>query len=664
MAIAYQSRFFDSFRELKLDSRLHHMFSEVGIIKVTATRETGTAAIYMVSSRFIKRRDIEKVEKALDEQIFDKSLYRPVIFMRFDTGSDTSFENTFNEYMDILGEEIREHNALDFVTFCNERFTLTDGNTLQITCEDKPVAHKRSTEMGRYIEALMKNRFNRSVRVIFKYIKPKDDKETKDEYEFYQNPKRPIQTEPLPDKTFVESADETDDQHEVRISLSGVSEDEGDRPDEVKAPDSANNKTAALDKRSDKKGKKNKKRKAPEPGLIYGRTVEGDVVPIAELFDGIGKVVINGMVTASELISTRKEGLSILVFAVTDFTDTIKCKIFLHDEEYQEYSLGDFISKGNFIKVRGRIAFDEFDHEIRILDIEGIKESDDFRTVRIDTADVKRVELHAHTQMSDKDATTRVEELVGTAARWGHPAIAITDHGVVQAFADAEHALDKAGDDFKVIYGCEMYLVDDSDDTVVNEKGQSLDSSYVVFDLETTGFSPSRCQIIEIGAVKVVGGEITERFSTFVDPHMPIPHRIKNLTQITDEMVEGAPDIKEVLPEFLRFCEGSILVAHNASFDHGFIRAKASDMGIMTEFSVVDTVGIARVLFPDMGKSTLDAVAKRMKVSLLNHHRAVEDAEATAQIFVKMIGMLKSQGIDELHSLYLRTHHAPEIIRK
>ncbi|MEE3467464.1 MAG: PolC-type DNA polymerase III, partial [Eubacterium sp.] len=339
-------------------------------------------------------------------------------------------------------------------------------------------------------------------------------------------------------------------------------------------------------------------------------------------------------------------------------------------DEYEEYSLGSFIDKGHFLCVKGKATFDDkFDREVRIMNIEGIKEIDDFRTPRTDNCEYKRVELHAHTQMSDTDAMTETGKLVTRAYKWGHPAVAITDHGVVQSFPDAEHAYkdikkkDKDAD-FKVIYGSEIYLVDDSEETVVNEKGQALTDSYVVFDLETTGFSPTRCRIIEIGAVKVEGGEIVDRFSEFVDPHMPIPPRIRDLTGITDDMVQGAPDINEILPDFMRFCEGCILVAHNAPFDHSFIRAKAADMGCETSYTVVDTVGIARILFPDMARATLDAVAKKMKISLEHHHRAVEDAEATAQIFVKMIPMLAKQGITDLHALYERTHHAPEITKR
>ena len=187
----------------------------------------------------------------------------------------------------------------------------------------------------------------------------------------------------------------------------------------------------------------------------------------------------------------------------------------------------------------------------------------------------------------------------------------------MQSFADADHAI--GSDDFKVIYGCEAYLVDDLDDTVRNSEGQSLQSSFVVFDLETTGFSPTRNRIIEIGAVKVEKGRITDRFSTFVNPEVPIPLRITEVTSIDDSMVKDAPLIETVLPEFLEFCKGCVLVAHNADFDYSFICKKGAEQGLDTRFTVVDTVGIARVLFPHLARYTLDNVAKVLKISLINH---------------------------------------------
>ena len=366
-----------------------------------------------------------------------------------------------------------------------------------------------------------------------------------------------------------------------------------------------------------------------------------------------------------ETLKCRSNGEKYLVtFSVTDYTDTIMCKIFVKVDLAEELSLFEMLAGGNNIRARGEVKEDKYDNGDLSIMVYAMKEIAEFRKGRQDTCKLKRVELHAHTQMSDMDGMTNCAQLVKRAHDWGHPAIAITDHGVVQAFPDAYHTAQNFKDDFKVIYGCEAYLVDDLFDTVLNSKGQSLQGSFVVFDLETTGFSATRNRIIEFGAVKVENGSITDRFSTFVNPQVPIPPRITEVTSITNDMVKDAPTIETVLPEFLEFCKGCVLVAHNSEFDYTFIQKKSKEQNLEAEFTVVDTVGIARVLFPHLAKYTLDNVAKVLKISLVNHHRAVEDAEATAEIFEKLIVMLEKEGITDLDQLYERTHCAPEITKK
>ena len=283
------------------------------------------------------------------------------------------------------------------------------------------------------------------------------------------------------------------------------------------------------------------------------------------------------------------------------------------------------------------MLFDTYSKELSISSIRGIKPGNDTRTLRMDNYEgMKRVELHAHTQMSELDSVMSVGDYVKTAKRWGHNAIAITDHGVVQSFPDADHSL-SSDDDLKVLYGMEAYLVDDLIDTVINDKGQDFDGEFVVFDLETTGIGAKSNQIIEIGAVKVKEKKIVDRFSQFVNPNMPIPYNITQLTSIDDSMVADAPDIDIVLPKFLEFCGDAVMVAHNASFDIGFIKQKARERGIKTDFTVIDTVSMSRALLPELKKYKLDTVAKALGVSLENHHRAVDDAEATAEIFLRLI---------------------------
>ena len=284
----------------------------------------------------------------------------------------------------------------------------------------------------------------------------------------------------------------------------------------------------------------------------------------------------------------------------------------------------------------------------------------------MDTAPEKRVELHCHTKMSDMDGVSEAKDLVKRAHDWGHPAIAITDHGVVQGFTDANHVIEDLDKDdpFKVIYGVEGYLVDDLTKIAENEKGQDLEGTYVVFDIETTGFSAVTDRIIEIGAVKVEDGKITDKFSTFVNPKRPIPFRITELTGITDEMVIGSPDIETILPQFIEFIGDAVLVAHNASFDVGFIEQNCKRQKIEADFTYVDTVALARVLLPALNRFKLDTVAKALNISLENHHRAVDDAGCTAEIFVKFVQMLKERELTTLAKVNEFGDLNPDSIKK
>jgi len=317
---------------------------------------------------------------------------------------------------------------------------------------------------------------------------------------------------------------------------------------------------------------------------------------------------------------------------------------------------------------------DTYERDITIGSVVGIKTISDFTTARMDQTPVKRVELHAHTMMSDMDSVVNTKTLIKRAFKWGHKAIAITDHGVVQSFPEANHTLNpkafaeeseqQRAKDFKIIYGMEAYLVDDLKEVVTGAKEQDIDDPCVVFDIETTGFSPNNDKIIEIGAVKVIAGEIVDKYSTFVNPEVPIPYEIEQLTSINDDMVIAAPKIEEILPQFLSFCKDCILVAHNASFDVGFINKNAERMGIETDFTVIDTVGLSRILLPNLSKYKLNVVAKALNVSLENHHRAVDDAGATAEIFCKLSMMLKEREITKVAEIDRIGKLPTEAIRK
>ena len=309
----------------------------------------------------------------------------------------------------------------------------------------------------------------------------------------------------------------------------------------------------------------------------------------------------------------------------------------------------DMLKPGATVIVRGDVVDDKYDREISIkpYDIMVVE-----KIPKMDEAPEKRVELHCHSKMSSMDSVAEVSDIIKTAARWGHRAVAITDHGVVQAYPDAVAALDgvrKGGSNLKLIYGVEDYFVNDCENAVHGDAQTPLDGEYIVFDVETTGLSAATERLTEIGAVLFSGGEIRETFDTFVNPEKPIPEKIVQLTSITDEMVADAPKEEEALRQFLEFAGDRPLVAHNASFDMSFIRAAAGRHGIAINHTSVDTLTIARSLYPDLGKYKLDVIAKYLGLEEFHHHRACDDASTLALIFAQMVKKMQEEM--ELHAL-------------
>ena len=341
----------------------------------------------------------------------------------------------------------------------------------------------------------------------------------------------------------------------------------------------------------------------------------------------------------------RDETKIIMSVSITDYTGSNILKIFADKKDEEKYAA---IKKGIALLVRGDASYDKYEHEVTIrpFDIMTMK-----KEPRMDTAEEKRVELHLHTIMSAMDATTKIDQVINTAYRWGHKAVAITDHGVVQAFPDAMNAVDairKEGGEFKVIYGVEAYFVNDAVEIVNGVQDEPLDGEFVVFDTETTGLSAATERMTEIGAVRIRGGKVVDTFNTFVNPEKPIPPKITELTGITNEMVRDAPSEAEALSAFLDFCGTHILIAHNAPFDMAFIRAAARRSGLNREFTSLDTVPLCRNLLPELKKHKLNIVAEHLKLGEFNHHRACDDANMLAAIFLNLCEKLKNE--KEVHT--------------
>lgn len=365
----------------------------------------------------------------------------------------------------------------------------------------------------------------------------------------------------------------------------------------------------------------------------------GEITPMSELHEGRGIFLLGRIFELSRDEMRGGDRVRIRV-GFSDGSSSVYLKLSQPTEEAGWY---DTLKSGMTIAVLGNIARDKYDGELTMTP-RGVMKIREI--VRSDHAGRKRVELHLHTNMSAMDALIRPDELVRTAAAWGHSAIAVTDHGNVQAFPEIMLALEKQKADLKILYGMEAYYVNDTARVIYGDAEGGFDRDTVVFDIETTGLSPVSCRITEIGAVRLRGGQIEERFSTFVDPEIPIPPEIVRLTSITDAMVKGAPKIREALRSFLDFVGDALLVAHNANFDVGFIRTYAEQNGYSFRNAYLDTVSLSRYVNPELKNHKLDTIAEAYGLGDFQHHRAVDDAAVLTEIFKRMLARLRDEGID------------------
>lgn len=395
--------------------------------------------------------------------------------------------------------------------------------------------------------------------------------------------------------------------------------------------------------------------------LVTGKAFRPkELTPLRELGADTDKVTIWGDVFAKDLRGSRRK---IYTISITDYTGSVNLKIFPQEgescEKWEQLAVGDTVI------LNGDCAFDRFDHDYVVNPRDVMKAT---RKKRTDEAPEKRVELHLHTKKSSMDGFCDPAEVVSTAHRMGHRAVAITDHGVVQGFPPAMLAADaihKKDPDFKLIYGVEAYFVDDMIPVVYGAAKGPFSGSFVVFDLETTGLSPTDCAIIEIGAVVVENGEITERYNTFVDPGCHIPAEITKITNITDDMVSGAPGPKEALCDFLRFADGRVLVAHNAhGFDVRFLKENARRFDVPFQNAYLDTLPLAQALYLGLRNYKLDTIGKYLEIPPFQHHRACDDARALAQIFVKMLEDLRLRGVTALEHVNTGLGGARELAKK
>ena len=681
-------QFFEVFPKLKLDQKNQDLFEQTEIEKVTTTKSRELIRVTFLSRHLIQKENVLKVENEIKKQFFQDYTVRVKLYERFQLSGQYTPEKLMELYRDSILLELKNYSPVEYNIFKGADISYPDEREIHLTIDDTVPARSRKDELIRILQKILNERCGFAVHITAAYKAKKNGKyKEEDELQIAR------QVAEITARVYGSKDGLSKGDMQPVMTGTGTEGKPGDvevkagtpemkasgRPSEG-APGKQEFKKGEFKKGDFKKGDFNRSvKRSDNPDVIYGRDFEEEAIPIEEIIGDMGEIVIRGKIIRYDSREIKNEK-TILMFDVTDFTDTMTIKMFARNDQVKEITAE--MKAGAFVKLKGVTMIDRFDNELTIGSIAGIKKISDFTTSRSDTSVQKRVELHCHTKMSDMDGVSEAKDIVKRAYKWGHPAIAITDHGVVQSFPDANHVWEdlwkaekakriEAGDQspdkqdfFKVIYGMEAYLVDDLKEIVTGDEGQDLNADFVVFDIETTGFSPVNNKIIEIGAVKIRQGEITDRFSVFVNPGVPIPFEIEKLTSINDSMVMDAPPIEVILPQFLDFCQDAVLVAHNANFDMSFIMENAKRQGISRKFTFVDTLGIARVLLTHQAKHTLDAVAKTLSISLENHHRAVDDAECTAHIFLKFSAMLRERGADTLSRINALGESSPDIIKK
>ena len=615
--------FFEVFPDFEPSSELKSYFQYVFVERIVMHRKSNTLMIHMNSTRLISRVNTWRMERSIRETFFKKAYIKIRFHETYSLSDQYNLEKLTQEYWDSFLFEWKGKSLLIYNLMRHAVWSVDD-DVLTLTLEDSFLSKSKADEMRIFYETMYKDRFGLDIHVGFDYQNADSEAFRKE-----RDHKLAVEAGSIFNRIRDNQEQKEEKQHKKKTRQNGSSY-------------------------------QARRARQSDLDLIYGRNCDGEIMPISEITEEIGEVVIHGQVIQLETREIRNEK-TIIFFVVTDFTDTIKCKIFVKNVDLPD--ILDLLSLNQFYRIKGMALYDTYEHEVSITSVVGIKSIPSFLTEREDTGLEKRVELHMHTVMSDMDSVVDIAKIIKRAKQWGHPAIAITDHGVLQAFPIANHVLPK-GDPFKIIYGCEGYFVDDLMDLVRNERGQTLDDTYVVFDIETTGFSAVHDRIIEIGAVKISHGEEVGRFSEFINPQIPIPFKIEQLTSINDGMVKDAPTIDLILPKFLEFCKGSILVAHNAEFDTGFIKQKAEDLQLEYDFTVVDTMTLSRVLLTGLAKFTLDNICKHLNISLEHHHRAIDDASATAKMFLKLSKMCEDRGVHTLKEINEMGAVSADIIKK
>lgn len=666
--------FSDIFKDISAGDGLSAILRDAEVEKISENGNHRVMRLYMTFRTVVPKSGIRTIERKIRDNVFGGRVEVKIV-ERFTLGETYRPEQIYDLYKDSILDELFETDRILYQIVKKSPFVFDEDGDLNVILPDDGTSRLYEGELLDYLNHVFEKRFGSRIAIGFSYKVPEKDYLSDTKERIGRQVEKILST--VAEAHKAEEGVDGDAIATMGSYRKAPSEDRK-KPDGVKGSgfrgqgqDGGFRRNDGSFRHSDsgfrrEGGFQRRAARSNDPDVIFGSDTDGDLIEIQSIQEEMKEAVVRGQIVEVNPIELRNSDKVLFIFSLYDGTDSISAKIFTDKENFAK--LSEEVAPGKFFRLRGVVQEDMKTRELSFTRVYGLKKIADFRVKRQDLSTEKRVELHCHTKMSDSDGVSDVTDIVKQAISFGHKAIAITDHGVVQAFPDAAKT---AGSDIKILYGMEGYLVDDTKALVTNSKGQPLTGDFVVFDLETTGLNSRSCHIIEIGAVYVKGGEIVNRFSEFVNPGIPIPFRITEITSIRDDDVRDAEPIEVLLPKFREFCGNAVLVAHNADFDTACIKAECEREGLDWDFTYADTMTMAGFLYPDLGKLTLDAVAKHMGVSLEGHHRAVNDAECTAEIFVKMVKILLSMkddahpnGIDNLDLLNEEGKMSVDRIRK
>ena len=597
------------------------------IVNVNMYKKINKLEMNLKSDILISANELSNFENYLQKRFNIENTELIIDYSELNNQPVQENENSFHEHWDEVLKYIEKKYPMARAIMKNSNISKTEGNTLTIELATKGADFLYARKYDKVIEETIQNLYNKNYKVKF------TENISEEAMEQYQEHLR------LMEKMAIEK-------HTVTYV-------EDKSEDEVKKAPKAKKEEKAQQKENSEKHEESPVEEEEQTPLIVGakRALNGlkdTVVKVADITPDIGRIALEGEVIRTDARVLKSEKW-LIMFDLFDGSSTITCKCFVDPDKAEKTFARIKGAKG--LKVVGNAQFDPYAKELGVmanivLETEGRK-----KLIRMDTAEEKRVELHMHTQMSQMDAVTPATDLINRAIKWGMKSIAITDHGVVQAFPEAHKLLQKNKSDIKIIYGVEAYLVPDKMPNVAKDKGQDIDTEYCVFDLETTGISPYYEKITEIGAMKIKNGEVIDTFECFVNPEKPIPERVVEITHITNDMVKDAETIDTVLPKFLEFIGDSVLVAHNAEFDVGFIRHNASIQQLKFDNTYIDTLKLAKDLFPDYKKYKLGIIADKLGIRVDVAHRALDDVKTLVQVFEVMLKMLKEKGVKTLKDI-------------